>query len=129
MEPLVHGYDELRLRIHPRQRSAYDVFASTRSAEASARFELPYGERELDVFIGNVNRSQERCAGLQASALDEARRVACDAMIVPIVTATLDTTHLGDLILACLAYQCATRRCLFRMEVEDRRLLAVAAAG
>src|ERR1700722_11805157 len=74
MEPLVHGYDELRLRSHPGRRGAYDVFASTRSAEASARFELPYGERELDVFIGNVNRSQERCAGLQASALDEARR-------------------------------------------------------
>jgi len=28
-----------------------------------------------------------------------------------------------------LASQCATRRCLFRMEVEDRRCLAVAAVG
>jgi hypothetical protein len=35
---------------------------------------------------------------------DEARRVACDAMIVPLVTTTLDTTGLGDLINACLAY-------------------------
>jgi hypothetical protein len=40
---------------------------------------------------------------------DEARRIACDAMIVPIVTATLDTTHLGDLIKACLAYHHATQ--------------------
>ena len=40
---------------------------------------------------------------------DEARRVAVDAMIVPIVTATLDTTHLGDLILACLAYHQAAQ--------------------
>jgi hypothetical protein len=35
---------------------------------------------------------------------DEARRIAVDAMIVPIVTATLDTSHLGELIQACLAY-------------------------
>jgi Domain of unknown function (DUF222) len=35
---------------------------------------------------------------------DEARRIACDAMIVPIVTTTLDPTRLGDLIQACLAY-------------------------
>ncbi len=35
---------------------------------------------------------------------DEARRIACDAMIVPLVTTTLDTTHLGDLIHACLTY-------------------------
>jgi Domain of unknown function (DUF222) len=40
---------------------------------------------------------------------DEARRVACDAMIVPIVTATLDTTHLSDLILACIAYHQAAQ--------------------
>ena len=40
---------------------------------------------------------------------DEARRVAVDAMIVPIVTATLDTTHLSDLILACLAYHQAAQ--------------------
>ena len=40
---------------------------------------------------------------------DEARRVAVDAMIVPIVTATLDTTHLGELIQACLAYHQAAQ--------------------
>ena len=40
---------------------------------------------------------------------DEARRVAVDAMIVPIVTANLDTTHLSDLILACLAYHAAAQ--------------------
>ena len=40
---------------------------------------------------------------------DEARRIAVDAMIVPIVTANLDTTHLGDLIQACLAYHAAAQ--------------------
>ena len=40
---------------------------------------------------------------------DEARRIACDAMIVPIVTATLDPTHLGDLIEACIAYHHAAQ--------------------
>src|ERR1700678_1244006 len=40
---------------------------------------------------------------------DEARRVACDAMIVPVVTATLDPTHLGDLIEACIAYHHAAQ--------------------
>src|SRR5580692_215054 len=40
---------------------------------------------------------------------DEARRIAVDAMIVPIVTATLDPTHLGDLIAACLAYHHAAQ--------------------
>src|ERR1700728_1716289 len=40
---------------------------------------------------------------------DEARRVACDAMIVPIVTANLDTTHLGELILACITYHQAAQ--------------------
>src|ERR1700733_1192643 len=40
---------------------------------------------------------------------DEARRIACDAMLVPLVTTTLDTTQLGDLIQACLSYhQAAT---------------------
>ena len=56
MEPLVHGYDELKLRIHPRHGAAYDVLASTGSAEASARFELPFGERELDNFIAKLSR-------------------------------------------------------------------------
>ncbi len=40
---------------------------------------------------------------------DEARRIACDAMIVPLVTTTLDTTHLGDLIQACLTYHHAAQ--------------------
>jgi Domain of unknown function (DUF222) len=40
---------------------------------------------------------------------DEARRIACDAMIVPIVTATLDASRLGDLIQACLAYHHAAQ--------------------
>jgi len=40
---------------------------------------------------------------------DEARRIACDAMIIPLVTATLDATHLGDLIQACLDYHHAAQ--------------------
>jgi hypothetical protein len=48
---------------------------------------------------------------------DEARRIACDAMIVPIVTATLDTTRLGELIRACVAYHHAA-------QAEDGRVSA-----
>jgi hypothetical protein len=40
---------------------------------------------------------------------EEARRIAVDAMIVPIVTATLDTTRLADLIAAVLAYHHAAQ--------------------
>ena len=40
---------------------------------------------------------------------DEARRFAVDAMIVPVVTATLDATHLASLIAACLAYHHAAQ--------------------
>ena len=76
MEPLVHGYDELKLRIHPRHGAAYDVLASTGSAEASARFELPFGERELDNFIAKLSRPHVGGAASQSSSLgDEARRL------------------------------------------------------
>ena len=40
---------------------------------------------------------------------DEARRIAVDAMIIPIVTATLDTTHLSELIQACIAFHQAAQ--------------------
>jgi hypothetical protein len=40
---------------------------------------------------------------------DEARRFACDAMIVPVVTAILDPGKLGDLIKACRAYHQAAQ--------------------
>jgi hypothetical protein len=40
---------------------------------------------------------------------DEARRIACDAMIVPVVTTILDPGKLGDLIAACRAYHEAAR--------------------
>ena len=51
LRSLVHGYDELRLRIDRREAGSYHVLASTRLAEASASFELPFNELEIENFI------------------------------------------------------------------------------
>jgi hypothetical protein len=51
-----------------------------------------------------VNWAISRAVGVSMSRAPAVqpvnRRIACDAMIVPIVTATLDTSPLGDLIQA-----------------------------
>jgi CHAT domain len=74
MRPLAQGYDELRLRIHPREGCSYLVHASNGSAEASARFDMPVEELELENFILKVNRSRGRRRGIDTSALALARR-------------------------------------------------------
>ena len=72
MRQLVQGYDELKLRIGRRGAGSYHVFASTRSAEVSTGFELPFGEHELENFILKVShpRGRRRTA---SSAIFEAR--------------------------------------------------------
>jgi hypothetical protein len=73
MRPLVEGYEQLRLRIDRRQGGLYHVFASTRSAEASATFELPFSELEIENFILRVSRPRGR-RRIDSSAIGEARR-------------------------------------------------------
>ena len=60
MRPLVQGYDELRLRIDRREAGSYHVLASTRSAEASTAFDLPFNELEIENFILKVSRPRGR---------------------------------------------------------------------
>jgi hypothetical protein len=73
MRQPVEGYDELKLRIDRRDAGSYHVFASTRSAEASTEFELPFGEHEVENFILKVSRPRGR-RRIEASAIGEARR-------------------------------------------------------
>ncbi len=73
MRQLVRGYDELKLRIDRRDTGSYHVFASTRSAEVSTEFELPFGEHEVENFILKVSRPRGR-RRIEASAIGEARR-------------------------------------------------------
>src|SRR2546423_3886038 len=73
MRPLVEVYDELRLRIDRRNGGPYHVFASTSSAEASASFELPFNELEIENFILRVSRPRGR-RRVDTSAIGDARR-------------------------------------------------------
>ena len=73
MRSLVVGYDELRVRIAPRERNSYRVHASTRSADASASFELPFSELEIENFILKASRTRGR-RRIDNSGLGAARR-------------------------------------------------------
>jgi CHAT domain/SIR2-like domain len=73
MQPRVGGYEELRLRIDRQEGASYRVLASTRSAEASASFELPFNELEIENFILKVSRPRGR-RRIDRSAIDDARR-------------------------------------------------------
>ncbi len=57
---MVEGYDELRLRFERHRTGGYRVHASTSSAEASATFELPFNELEVENFILKVSRPRGR---------------------------------------------------------------------
>ena len=72
MRPLVQGYDELRLRIDRREADSYHVLASTRTAEASTSFDLPFNELELENFILKVSRPRGR-RRIDTSAIADAR--------------------------------------------------------
>jgi hypothetical protein len=69
---VIKGYDELRLRMDPREGKSYHVHASTPWAEASASFEVPFNELEVENFILKVSRPRGR-RRIHSSALDEAR--------------------------------------------------------
>jgi CHAT domain/SIR2-like domain len=73
MRPLVQGYDELRVRIDRREADSYHVLASTRSAEASTSFELPFSALEVENFILRVSRPRGR-RRVDTSALADARQ-------------------------------------------------------
>ncbi len=74
LRSLVHGYDELKLRIERRETASYHVLASTRLAEATASFELPFNELAVENFILKVSRPRGRRRGIDTSAIDDARR-------------------------------------------------------
>ncbi len=73
MRQLVQGYDEFRLRIDRRDGRSYRVLATTKSAEASADFELPFSELELENFVLRVSRPRGR-RRIESSAIADARR-------------------------------------------------------
>lgn len=69
----VCGYDDLRLRLDRGDARSYRVLASTRSAEVSGCFELPFSELELENFVLKMSRSGGAYRG-GPSPLAEARR-------------------------------------------------------
>jgi hypothetical protein len=71
--PLSDGYDELRLRFERDRAGSYRVHASTKSAEASATFELPFNELEIENFILKKSRPRGR-RRIDSSAMGDARR-------------------------------------------------------
>ena len=71
--PRVEGYNELRLRFEPHRTRSYRVQASTATAEASAAFELPFNELELENFTLKVGRPRGR-RRIDSSAIGDARR-------------------------------------------------------
>ena len=71
------AYDELRIRIDRHQGASYRVLASTQSAEASASFELPFNQLEIENFILKVSRPRGR-RRIDKSAIDDARRFGGD---------------------------------------------------
>src|ERR1700727_273015 len=71
--PIVEGYDELRLRLERHRPGSYRVHASTRSAEASATFQMPFDELEIENFILKVSRPRGR-RRIDSSAMGDARR-------------------------------------------------------
>ena len=73
MRPLVEDYDELRLRIDRGEAGSYRVFASTRSAETSTTFQLPFNDLEIENFILKVSKPRGR-RGIDTSAIGDARR-------------------------------------------------------
>src|ERR1700729_3530402 len=74
LRSLVHGYDELKLRIERRDGPSYRVLASTRLAEAGTSFEPPFNELEVENFILKVSRTRGGRRAIDASAIDDARR-------------------------------------------------------
>jgi hypothetical protein len=73
MRPLVQEYDELKLRVDPRDPGGYHILASTRVAEAGASFELPFSALEVENFILKVSRPRGR-RRIDTSAIGDARR-------------------------------------------------------
>jgi CHAT domain/FHA domain len=72
--PTVEGYDELRIRLEGHQPGSYRVHASTMSAEASATFEMPFTELEIENFLLRVSRPRGR-RRIDRSAMGDARRI------------------------------------------------------
>jgi CHAT domain/SIR2-like domain len=77
MRPALGAYDALRIRIDRQEGASYRVLASTQSAEASASFQLPFNQLEIENFILKVSRPRGR-RRIDKSAIDDARRFGGD---------------------------------------------------
>ncbi len=73
MPSSVHRYEELRLRIETRSAHSYRVHASSRSADASSDFKMPFNELELENFVLRAGRTRGR-RRIDSSALGDAKR-------------------------------------------------------
>jgi len=74
MPARVHEYDELKLRFEHGGDESCRVVASAASGEASARFELPFSELEIENFVLRLSRAPRGSRRMESSEMSEARR-------------------------------------------------------
>jgi hypothetical protein len=69
-------YDELRIRFHPGQGRRYRTVATAADdSVASATFEVPFSELELDNFVLRVGRQRLPLRSYRSTQMDEARQI------------------------------------------------------
>jgi hypothetical protein len=70
------SYDELRIRFHPVENGIYRTVATAADdSTASATFEVPLSELELDNFVLRVGRQRAPMRSFLSTPMEEARRV------------------------------------------------------
>jgi CHAT domain len=67
------AYDELRLRLEPRQEEGYRVLASAGCGEASGSFELPFAALEIENFVLRASRGREARRRMESPQTVQAR--------------------------------------------------------
>jgi len=69
-------YDELRVRFHPAESGGYRIVATAADGStASATFEVPFSELELDNFVLRVGRQRLPTRNYRSTQMEEARQV------------------------------------------------------
>jgi CHAT domain len=70
------SYDELRIRFHPSGNNRYRTVATAPDeSTASASFQVPFSELELDNFVLRVGRQRHPVRNYRSAEMEEARRV------------------------------------------------------
>lgn len=70
------SYDELRIRFHPARDNCYRTVATAADDSiASAIFEIPFTELELDNFVLRVGRQRLPMRNFRSTPMEEARRL------------------------------------------------------